>query len=237
MKFWQLIPCLFAASSLVLAEDELPLPVFGPLPERAPEVQSQGLLSPTAVIKPPTSGPILVTPEMIRPTVVIKPPPADAPVAVAPVKEEKEVLPHVTIGGVYNPGKTPRELAQAEIERRNQEKAIRQQIAEAHVNGSTTQLRQVIVMSGPVDTSVGRSPTPPSASGQGTKVTLIGIAGNDAVIKNLEPFFGTPVTPDSEKRLIEAVKTDIAGKGMDVRIAGWWPEEGVMAVSVVPKGS
>lgn len=236
MNFWQLIPCLISVSSLALAADELPLPVFGPLPERAPESQSQGLLSPTAVIKPPTSGPILVTPDMSRPTVVIKPPPADAPSVAASVKE-KEVLPHVTVGGVYNPGKTPRELAQAEIERRNQEKAIRQQIAEAHVNGSTTQLRQVIVMSGPVDTAVGRSPTPPSSSVQGTKVTLIGIAGNDAVIKNLEPFFGTPVTPDSEKRLIEAVKTDIAGKGMDVRIAGWWPEEGVMAVSVVPKGS
>lgn len=126
----------------------------------------------------------------------------------------------------------------AEIERRSQERMIRQQIADDHVNGSSTQLRQVIVMSGPVDSSVGRSPTPPPMNATDTsKVSLIGIAANDAVVKNLEPFFGVPMTPDSEQRLLEAVKSQIGAKDMDVRIAGWWPKEGVMAVSVNQKGS
>ena len=57
--------------------------------------------------------------------------------------------------------------------------------------------------------------------------------------KSLEQFFGAPMTPEREKALLENVKSQLAGKDkpqMDVRIAGWWPDEGVMAVSVVPRG-
>lgn len=231
MNYWQLISCLFATSSLALAGDELPLPVFGPLPERQVE-ESSAFLRPTAVVKPPAVGPVTVAPALNKPNIVIKPP-ASGPVRVAGAA----ISPVPVSAPAALPRVSSRQIAAADMDRLNHELKIRQQIAEAHSNGRTTALRRVIVMSGPLDSSVGLSPTPPAATEDGGKIALIGIPMDVVVTKNLEPFFGAPVTPDSEQRLLEAVKSHIAAQGADVRIAGWWPNEGVMAVTVVPKGS
>jgi hypothetical protein len=90
-------------------------------------------------------------------------------------------------------------------------------------------------MQGPVDPSVFRAAKPPSTI-EG-KVAIIGLKHDDAVVKNLEQFFGVPMTSEREKQLLETVKTQMAGKnasGMDVKVAGWWPKEGVMALALVP---
>ena len=182
-----------AAASLALAE-ELPLPQQGSVPLR----NEGGLIKPTVIIKPPSSG--LVTVPSAKPD--------DA-----------------------------RELAILEMERQLIEDMVRHQIALAHATGNSTALKQIILMNGPVDATVSRSPKPPAAPAG--RVTLIGLSPNEGVSKNLESFFGAPVTPDSERQLVETVKLQMAeGKqvpGFEVHIAGWWPEEGVMAVSVMPR--
>jgi hypothetical protein len=107
--------------------------------------------------------------------------------------------------------------------------------AQAAKQGNTVALRQLIVMQGPVDTKVFSPPKPPPTI-EG-KVAIIGLKHDDAVVKNLEQFFGVPMTTEREKELLETVKTQMAGKnasGMDVKVAGWWPKEGVMAVALVP---
>jgi hypothetical protein len=114
--------------------------------------------------------------------------------------------------------------------------AERQILAEqAAKSGNITALKQLIVMQGPLDSAVFRAPKPP-ASIEG-KVTIIGLKHDDKVVKNLEQFFGVPLTTEREKQLLETVKSQLAGKethGMDVKVAGWWPNEGVMALALVP---
>jgi hypothetical protein len=184
---------LFA--SLALADD-LPLPQPGLLPVR----DEPALEKPSAIIKPPVSGPIVV--------------PMQAPVVDA-----------------------AREQAILEAERRVIEEEVQKQILFAQAIGNPSLLKQLILMAGPVDTAVSRAAKPPAAPA-GT-VAIIGLEKDAVVGKNLEQFFGAPMTSDREKALLEMVKKQLAGKDkrlVDVRIAGWWPDEGVMAVSVVPRG-
>jgi len=158
--------------------------------------------------------------ETLTPTLIIKPP---------------------VVGAVSVPSARPddaRELALLEMERQIVEDILRSEIAMAHRSGNSTELKQVIIMNGPVDAAISRAARPPAASAG--KVALIGLPPSVAASKNLDQFFGVPMTPDRERELLETVKIQLASApdkaGMDVRIAGWWPAEGVMAVSVMPKG-
>lgn len=146
---------------------------------------------------------------MLKPTVIIRPPVAGAPKAAKPTDAREEAL--------------------KEMERQLLED-------QAAKSDNSAGLRQLIVMQGPVDAAVFRAPKPPAAI-EG-KVTIIGLARDEKVVKNLEQFFGVPLTTEREKQLLETVKTQMAGKtalGMDVKVAGWWPKEGVMAVTLVPR--
>lgn len=161
-----------------------------------PMVQADGSLTPTLIIKPPISKPIIVP---------------------------------------STPEQRAQEVAILELERKLVEQQVRRQIAEAHQNGTTQKLKQLIVMNGPVDFSVSRAPKPPEHGAQ--KVALVGINDKD-VAQSVESFFGAPMTPESEQAILETVKQQLATgkpgeKPMQVRVAGWWPAEGVMAVSVV----
>lgn len=164
----------------------------------------------------PVAGPMVSGSgeETLRPTMIIKPP-VSAP--------------------VVTPGVSAEQMAMLEeMERKLVEDHVRGQIAKAHEAGDAAELKQLIVMNGPVDPALGQAAKPPvHAEGQ---VALIGLEGS-AVAKNLEDFFGTPLTPEREKALLETVRQRLLAEGkvkaaMDVRIAGWWPAEGVMAVSV-----
>lgn len=155
------------------------------------------------------------------PSAVIRPPVSDP--IVVPMMREPVVKDEETILG---------------LERRLIEEQVRRQIAEAYATGNASKLKQIIVMSGPVDAAVSRAAKPPFALD--TPVALIGLEKDAVVGKSLEQFFGAPMTPDREKSLLDVVKDQLAGKDkpkVDVHIAGWWPDEGVMAVSVMPKGS
>lgn len=130
-----------------------------------------------------------------------------------------------------------REQALLEMERSLIEEQARRQIAEAAKRGDATDLKQLIVMLGPMDVKLSRAATPPVTPDG--KLAIIGLKSNEKVGKSLEQFFGAPLTPDREKELLETVKSQLAGKGqelMNVSVAGWWPKEGVMAVSLMPKG-
>lgn len=161
---------------------------------------------------------------LVKPSAVIRPPvsaPITVPAMRAPSEEDEN-----------------RVAAILEMERRLMEEQVRRKIALAHANGNASALKQVIVMSGPVDAAVCRAAKPPTVA-EG-RVALIGLEKDAVVSKSLEHFFGSPMTPDREQELLDAVKSQFAANkektNFDVRIAGWWPDEGVMAVSVVPRG-
>lgn len=180
-----------------------------PLPQQTgqPMHQDTEFVKPSAVIRVPTSETVTV------------PLPAAVPAMRMPVEKNDEV----------------HELVILERERRLIEEQARQEIALAYATGNASALKQIILMSGPVDAAVSRAAKPPTVA-EG-RVALIGLDKDAVVGKNLEHFFGAPMTPDREKALLDAVKTQLAGKdspGFQVRIAGWWPDEGVMAMSVVP---
>jgi hypothetical protein len=194
-RLWPKIGFLLSAS-FVLA-DELPLPQPGMLPVRE---EQPGLEKPSAIIKPPASGVIVV--------------PMQAPVVDA-----------------------AREQAILETERRVIEEEVQKQILFAQAIGNPSLLKQLILVAGPIDAAVCRAAKPPAAPAGA--VAFIGLEKDAVVGKSLEKFFGAPMTSDREKALLELVKKQLAGKDkplVDVRIAGWWPDEGVMAVSVVPRG-
>lgn len=166
----------------------------------------------------PQSGPRPGSPEpILKPTAIVHPPAAKP--AAAPKAE------------------SARELALQAMERALIDEQRRKQVAAAAKQGSAAALKQLIVMAGPVDDAFLKSPKPP-ASLEG-RVAIIGLKGGESVGKSLEQFFGAPLTPEREKELLETVRSQLAGKdqpGLEVSVAGWWPLEGVMAVSVVPKG-
>jgi hypothetical protein len=160
---------------------------------------------------PPSSEP-----GFLKPTTVIKPPSAGAQAVRAP--------------------ESAAELAIIEMERGIVEDQTHKLIAEAARTGNSTALKKIILMSGPIDPAISRALKPPTSPAN--RVAVIGLAPSETVSRSVEQFFGFPVTPDSEKALLEAVKSQMAAKdksGVDVRIAGWWPKEGVMALSVVPR--
>jgi hypothetical protein len=108
---------------------------------------------------------------------------------------------------------------------------------QATKHGDMVALKQLIVVQGPVDAALFKAPKPPVQI-EG-KVAIIGLKSDEKVVKNLEALFGVPVTTEREKQILETVKSQFAGKqaaGMEAKIAGWWPKEGVMAVALVPRG-
>ncbi|HEY2573467.1 MAG TPA: hypothetical protein VGH65_05330 [Verrucomicrobiaceae bacterium] len=153
---------------------------------------------------------------LVKPTIIVKPPgakPAAKPEAA-----------------------DARELALAAMEQALIADQKRKQIAAAAKQGDAAALKQLIVMAGPVDASVLNSPKPPVVP-EG-KVALIGLDGTAKVGTSLEKFFGAPLTPEREKQLLDTVKVQLAGGNsatMEVKVAAWWPDEGVMAVTLVPK--
>jgi hypothetical protein len=152
----------------------------------------------------------------VKPTVTIKPP------AIAPATTKVD---------------DAREAALKALELELIKEQTRLRVAEAAKHGDANALKQLIVMAGPVDAALMRAPKPP-ATIEG-RVALIGLNGGEKVTKSLEQFFGAPLTPEREKQLLETVQTQLAGtspKGMEAKVAGWWPEEGVMAVTLVPRG-
>jgi hypothetical protein len=186
---------LALTASFALADD-LPLPQPSLLPVR----EETRLEKPSAIIKAPAIG-LIVVPESPQNTTAA------------------------------------REAAILETERRVIEEEVQKQILFAYAIGNSSALKQLILLAGPVDAAISRAAKPPTAPDGA--LALIGLEEGAVVDKSLEQFFGAPMTPDREKALLENVKSQLAGKDkpqMDVRIAGWWPAEGVMAVSVVPRG-
>ncbi len=158
----------------------------------------------------------------LAPTIIIKPP-TKGLVKVAQPSKQKTA-----------------EMAIIEMERQLIAAQARRQIAESLKKGNASELKHLIVVSGPMDTAVSNAPNPPPQAASDGRVALIGLPNNEQATKSLDGFFGAPLTPEREKKLLETVKSQFAdGKemsDMEVSIAGWWPEQGVMAVSLGPKG-
>lgn len=169
---------------------------------------AQDLPLPSSV-PPPGTG-------LVKPTVIVKP-----PVSNPATKSKPETAP---------------ELAIAAMEQALIKEHERRQIAAAAKQGDTAALKQLIIMAGPVDSALLKSPKPPTMP-EG-RVALIGMDGRAKVGKSLDQFFGAPFTPEREKQLFDAVKSQLAGgnpSAMEVKVVAWWPNEGVMAVTLAPR--
>ncbi|CAN5905292.1 hypothetical protein BH11VER1_BH11VER1_07040 [soil metagenome] len=162
------------------------------------------------------------------------------------IEEPKALAPNATIrppskGPVTVAAPTKQQMAEKailEMERQLIAAEARRQLTESQLKGNTIELKQLIVVNGPMDTALSNAPKPPAAADG--KVALIGLPNNEKATKSLEGFFGAPMTAESEKKLLETVRSQFASSkemaNMEVSIAGWWPEQGVMAVSLAPKG-
>lgn len=173
-------------------------------------VTAQDLPLPSSVLPPGTGS------GFVKPTIIVKP-----PLSALAAKSKPETAP---------------ELALAAIEQALIEEHNHRQIAAAAKQGDAAALKQLIVMAGPVDAALLKSPKPPVVP-EG-RVALIGLDGSATVGKNLDHFFGAPLTPERERQLFDAVKTQLAGgnpSAMEVKVVAWWPTEGVMAVTLAPR--
>ena len=102
----------------------------------------------------------------------------------------------------------------------------------------TAALKRIVVMQGPLSKKLDRAEMLPGGF-DGKSVTLVGIDAPIGVVRGLEGFFGVPLTPDNEKKLLDTVRKGMAGASKQerkVEVLGWWPKEGVMAVGVYPEG-
>jgi hypothetical protein len=153
----------------------------------------------------------------VKPTIIVKPPSAKP--AAKPAAESAP------------------ELALAAMEQAIVKEQERKELAAAAKRGDAAALKQLIVMAGPVDAALLKSPKPPVVP-EG-RVALIGLDGSAKVGKSLDQFFGAPLTPEREKQLLDTVKSQFAGassSAMEVKVVAWWPNEGVMAVTLAPRG-
>jgi len=162
----------------------------------------------------------------------------------APVSSGALLKPSLSVqppsDGTGSPAEDPldaRTQALRAMEQKLIDDQIRRQMALEAQKGDASALKQLIVMLGPVDASLCRGPKPPVASKD--RIALIGLAKGKMAIKSLDQFFGAPLTPQVQREILDNVKSQMAAKGkpdVEVKVAGWWPTEGVMAVTVAPKG-
>lgn len=80
-----------------------------------------------------------------------------------------------------------------------------------------------------------------AASGQGRQpVTVVGMQAPAPVLTKLADLFGSKVTEETEKKVIDAVRVGMSAGSPGssprrVEVVGWSPVEGVMAVAVYPE--
>jgi hypothetical protein len=80
-----------------------------------------------------------------------------------------------------------------------------------------------------------------AASGQGRQpVTVVGMQAPAPVLTKLADLFGSKVTEETEKKVIDAVRVGMSAGSPGssprrVEVVGWSPVEGVMAVTVYPE--
>lgn len=100
-------------------------------------------------------------------------------------------------------------------------------------------LKRLVVVNTPAKDAASQAPAMAARSGANS-VTLVGLDAPVETLRNLDHFFGTEITPDAEKKLLETLRQGVAKSAAQpvgkVEILGLWPEEGVLAVGVYPEG-
>lgn len=101
-----------------------------------------------------------------------------------------------------------------------------------------TRLRRLVVVSGTMTPEAIREAI--LASGQSrTPVTMLGGVNAPApVLTDLAGLFGSTVTEDTQKKVLETVRKGMGESSKPLKraeIVGWLPTEGVMAVAVYPE--
>lgn len=100
-----------------------------------------------------------------------------------------------------------------------------------------TRLRRLVVVSGTMtpeairDTilACGQTRTPVTTAG--------GVSASAPMLSDLAGLFGSTVTEDTQKKVLETVRKGVGAnaKPQRVEVVGWLPSEGVMAVAVYPE--
>lgn len=72
-----------------------------------------------------------------------------------------------------------------------------------------------------------------------TPVTMVGgVSAPPPVLTDLAGLFGSTVTEDTQKKVLETVRRGMGASSKPlkrVEVVGWLPNEGVMAVAVYPE--
>ena len=212
MLFWRTTCIILSLAGALAAQDSAPL-----LP--LPRLGNRQFTLPEAELPQPALTPAPGPAPLLKPSLTIRP----------PVTEPSHVVDTSSMDA--------RELAMLEMEKHLLAEQTKKHVAEEAKKGNASALKQLIVMLGPVNDALARSPKPPVMFED--QIALVGLEPGKVAKTSLEQFFGSPLTPEVEARLLDNVKNQMAGKGkgnVEVKVAAWWPEEGVMAVSVEPKG-
>ena len=102
-------------------------------------------------------------------------------------------------------------------------------------------LRRLILMPGGLPPEIMREKL---ASGSQSRqpVTAVDMAAPATVLARLADFFGSSVTDDTQKKVVDAVRQGMSATASStgttprrVEVVGWLPNEGVMAVAVYPE--
>ena len=113
-------------------------------------------------------------------------------------------------------------------------------LPQPQVNAPTVaRLRRLILMPAGLSPEAMRDQI--AASSQSRKpVTIVGMNTSAPILAKLAHFFGSSVTDDTQKKVIEAVRQNLGENANSatprrVEVVGWLPNEGVMTVAVYPE--
>ncbi len=101
-----------------------------------------------------------------------------------------------------------------------------------------TRLRRLVVVSGDMTPEAIREAIIACGQSRTPVTTLGGVSAPAPVLTDLAGLFGNTVTPDTEKKVLETVRTGMGGSSKALKraeVLGWLPSEGVMAVRVYPE--
>lgn len=165
----------------------------------------------------------------MKPTVVVKAPPIPGTIQV-PQEETQKAIAKADPTLEQQILRMERQIVVAQIERRIQEQAKQ---------GESRELKQLLLVSDEVADELHQA-TPPEFESQ-DKIATLGFVTrpSDGDYVSVEGFIGTHITPESERELLKKVEAELnsdeARKKVNVSVAGWWPEAGVLAVRVAPQ--
>jgi hypothetical protein len=101
-----------------------------------------------------------------------------------------------------------------------------------------TRLRRLVVVTGDMTPEAIREAIIACGQSRTPVTTLGGVNAPSPVLTDLAGFFGSTVSADTQKKVLETVRKGMGAASKPLKraeVVGWLPHEGVMAVAVYPE--